>query len=89
MDIISDNADKLKAFSTTRTPDPSYLAGFIDGDGCIYIRKQKATKKGTNDYFQAGIEISQSRTNILQIIALHYGGKLYTQKSKPFFSLLI
>lgn len=80
MDIERDNEIKLKAFSTTQTLDPSYLAGFIDGDGCIYIRKQKAIKEGTNDYFQAGIEISQSRTNILQIIALHYGGKLYSEK---------
>ena len=80
MDITADNATKLKAFATKRTLDPSYLAGFIDGDGCIYIRKEKATKEGTNDYFQAGVEISQSRTNILQIIALHYGGKIYAYK---------
>lgn len=80
MDIITDNSNKLRIYSNGKHLDPSYLAGFVDGDGCIYIRKQTATKKGTNDYFQAGVEISQSRTNVLQVIALHYGGKLYSMK---------
>ena len=79
MDIEADNKDKLNAF-LNKGISPEFLAGFIDGDGNIYIRKQKAIKIGTNDYFQVGVEISQSRTNILQVIALHYGGKIYQSK---------
>lgn len=52
-------------------PSQSYLAGFIDGDGCYFIRKIK------NGY-QSGISISQCRTNILQIIRYHFGGVINT-----------
>ena len=50
-------------------PHPSYISGFIDGDGCIYIRKLK------NGY-QSGINIAQSRTNILQVLQYHFGGTI-------------
>lgn len=50
-------------------PTPSYIAGFIDGDGCIFIRK-------INNGYQSGISISQSRTNILKVIGYHFGGKI-------------
>jgi len=50
-------------------PSSSYIAGFIDGDGCIFIRKIR-------DGFQTGISISQCRTNILQIIRYHFGGSI-------------
>jgi hypothetical protein len=50
-------------------PHPSYIAGFIDGDGCIFIRK-------ISDGYQSGISITQCRTNILQIIRYHFGGSI-------------
>ena len=50
-------------------PNSSYIAGFIDGDGCIFIRKIK-------DGYQSGITITQSRTNILRIIRYHFGGSI-------------
>ena len=68
MNIKQDNLDKLKKFSDS-PPNPSYIAGLIDGDGTIFIRKIK-------DGYQSGISITQSRTNILQILQYHYGGTI-------------
>ena len=56
--IESDNQIHLQRFKN-EPPHASYIAGFIDGDGCIFIRK-------ITDGYQSGIQISQSRTNILQ-----------------------
>ncbi len=66
--IQEDNLKHLNRFKDIR-PNASYIAGFIDGDGCIFIRKIK-------DGYQSGISISQSRTNILQIIRYHFGGSI-------------
>ncbi len=68
MNIKADNIVKLNKYSDY-PPNPSFIAGFIDGDGTIFIRKIK------NGY-QSGISISQSRTNILQILQYHYGGTI-------------
>ena len=68
MNIIEDNKNKIENYKIN-APHPSYIAGFIDGDGCIYIRKIK-------DGYNSGINITQSRTNILQILKYHYGGKI-------------
>ncbi len=64
--IKQDNTKHLQRFIET-PPNPHYIAGFIDGDGNIFIRKIK-------DGFQSGISITQCRTNILQILKYHYGG---------------
>jgi len=64
--IEEDNNIKfLKYFETI--PHPSYVAGFIDGDGSISIFKIK-------DGYNTRISISQCRTNILSIIMHHFGG---------------
>ncbi len=55
-------------------PESSYIAGFIDGDGCIFIRK-------IGNGYQSGISIAQSVTNILQVIRYHFGGSI-TSNSK-------
>ena len=68
MNIIEDNIIKLNKFKVN-PPNPSYIAGLIDGDGEIFIRKIKGG-------YQSGILLTQSRTNILQIIQYHYGGKI-------------
>ena len=68
MNIIEDNKNKIENYKIN-PPHPSYISGFIDGDGCIYIRKIK-------DGYNSGIIITQSRTNILQILKYHYGGKI-------------
>ena len=66
--IEEDNLEKLLRFKTS-PPHPSYIAGFIDGDGCIFVRK-------IADGFQSGFTITQCRTNILQILRYHFGGSI-------------
>ena len=72
--ISDDNQNQLQRFKTT-PPHPSYIAGFIDGDGCIFIRK-------ITDGYQSGISITQCRTNILQIIRFHFGGSITTTANR-------
>jgi len=72
--IKEDNLTHLGKYKL-EPPNPSYISGFIDGDGCFYIRKIK-------DGFQSGISLTQSRTNILQIIRYHFGGSITTTKSR-------
>lgn len=68
MEIERDNIEKMNRFKK-QLPHPSYIAGLIDGDGCIFIRKIK-------DGYQSGITITQCRTNVLQIIRYHFGGSI-------------
>ena len=72
--IEIDNQEKLMKFKTI-LPHPSYISGFIDGDGCIFVRKIK-------DGYQSGFTISQCRTNILQIIRYHFGGSITTSNNR-------
>jgi hypothetical protein len=70
----SDNQIHLDRFKNN-TPHPSYIAGFIDGDGCIFIRK-------ITDGYQSGFTITQCRTNILQIIRYHFGGSITSSANR-------
>jgi hypothetical protein len=72
--IEEDNKQKMEKYKF-HSPHASYIAGLIDGDGCIFIRKIK-------DGFQSGISITQVRTNILQILMYHFGGSITTTKSR-------
>lgn len=72
--IKNDNEKHLHRF-TTIPPPPSYIAGFIDGDGCIFIRK-------IADGYQSGITITQCRTNILQILRYHFGGSITSSANR-------
>ena len=74
MEIIDDNKTHLGRFKNN-PPHSSYIAGFIDGDGCIFIRKIK-------DGYQSGFTITQSRTNVLQIIRYHFGGSITTSSNR-------
>ena len=72
--ICDDNQKHLQRFIYT-PPHPSYIAGFIDGDGCIFIRK-------ITDGYQSGFTITQCRTNILQIIRYHFGGSITSSTNR-------
>ena len=72
--IEIDNQEKLMKFKS-KQPHPSYISGFIDGDGCMFIRKIKGG-------YQSGFTISQCRTNILQIIRYHFGGSITTSTNR-------
>ena len=72
--IVEDNQKHLQRFEYS-PPHPSYIAGFIDGDGCIFIRK-------ITDGYQSGISLTQCRTNILQIIRYHFGGSITSCRTR-------
>jgi hypothetical protein len=72
--IELDNNYHLNRFKTC-APSASYIAGFIDGDGCIFIRKIK-------DGYQSGITITQCRTNILQVVRFHFGGSVTSSANR-------
>ena len=70
----TDNLTHLARFKHVR-PHPSYIAGMIDGDGCVFIRK-------ITQGYQSGISITQSRTNVLQVIRYHFGGSITTSEKR-------
>jgi hypothetical protein len=74
MEIEKDNFEILNRFKK-QPPHPSYIAGFIDGDGCLFIRKIK-------DGYQTGITMTQCRTNVLQIIRYHFGGSITSSTNR-------
>jgi hypothetical protein len=74
MNISEDNKIHLQRFKND-LPTASYIAGFIDGDGCIFIRK-------IVDGYQSGFTITQCRTNILQVIRYHFGGSITSSENR-------
>jgi len=74
INISEDNNINLQRFKN-EAPNASYISGFIDGDGCIFIRK-------ISDGYQSGIQIAQSRTNILQVIRFHFGGSITSSENR-------
>lgn len=66
--IEDDNRMKMDEFKD-KDLDPSYLAGFMDGDG-YYVMTE------SNGYVRYGLYIGQCRTNILQIIHYHFYGQV-------------
>jgi hypothetical protein len=72
--IEEDNQMHLYRFKNN-IPNSSYISGFIDGDGCIFIRKIK-------DGYQSGMSITQSRTNILQVLRYHFGGSITSSANR-------
>ena len=69
-----DNQKHLDRFNKN-PPHSSYIAGFIDGDGCIFIRK-------ITDGYQSGFTITQCRTNILQVMRYHFGGSITSSSNR-------
>ena len=74
MNISEDNKIHLQRFKN-EPPHASYIAGFIDGDGCIFIRK-------ISDGYQSGFTITQCRTNILQVLRYHFGGSITSSENR-------
>ena len=69
-----DNLLQLARFKSM-PPHPAYIAGLIDGDGCIFIRKISCG-------YQSGITITQCRSNVLQVIRYHFGGSITTSVNR-------
>jgi hypothetical protein len=72
--IELDTLKQLQRFKNA-PPHPAYIAGMIDGDGCIFIRK---ILQG----YQSGITITQCRSNVLRIIRYHFGGSITTSANR-------
>jgi hypothetical protein len=73
-DKLEDNNFHLERFKN-EAPHASYIAGLIDGDGCIFIRK-------ITDGYQSGFTITQCRSNILQVIKYHFGGSITSSENR-------
>lgn len=55
-----------------------YMAGIIDGEGCISIYIMRPRKKGKHVYRTAlGVSCYQSDERLMKWIVEHYGGKYY------------
>ena len=53
----------------------AYIAGFIDGEGCITITKSK--KRRTSSYCYAlNVVISNTNLESLELVQRYYGGKI-------------
>lgn len=61
--IVEDNIQKFNKYIET-PPHPSYISGFIDGDGSVSIMKIKGG-------YNPRVSIAQSRTNIIKILLLN------------------
>ena len=62
----------------------SYLAGLIDGEGCISISKQvnNYNNRGRSDYIQYGFRISVTNTSLklMKWLISTFGGVYYTKR---------
>ncbi len=79
LSIENDNNEKMEKYKTLKLND-SYLAGFIDGDGHIFIHKHFKDNEQNNlekQVYRYGISIGQTRTNVLQIIKYYFYGNIY------------
>ena len=59
---------------------PVYVAGFLDGEGCISIRR--AVKNGSDTY-TVFCSISNTNIDILKELNRKYGGRLHIDGRKP------
>ena len=56
----------------------AYLAGFMDGEGCIAIN-EISTRKGS---YKLSVTIGNTNKEILELIQENFGGKLMEHKNK-------
>lgn len=63
---------KIKNGRNTITTDIAYIAGFLDGEGCIRIKK---ASQGGNSYY-IWVAITNSNKSILEDIQKLFGGQV-------------
>jgi hypothetical protein len=56
----------------------AYLAGILDGEGCIYLKKNKP-----HGSIIGAIEIANTSNELATWIMSRFGGKIYFKKSYP------
>jgi len=63
--------------------DKAYIAGLVDGEGCITIAKRKnGNKRGKPWYYQPTIAIGNTDRRLLDFLIPLYGGWITKPKSK-------
>lgn len=64
----------------------AYIAGFLDGEGCISITKAKK-KRSINYTYVLNIVFAQKNPKILKWIQKYYGGRLHKVKKYTQYQL--
>ena len=60
-----------------------YLAGIIDGEGCIGIEFQAANKRCRKvDYYIPRVSVINSSLALIEWLTEHFGGKYHTRKKE-------
>ncbi len=69
------------AYETTpEEGDLGYVAGIIDGEGCLYLRQVKRTKdRGGRTQYNAALTIGMTSVPVLVHVQAVVGGKLLTR----------
>jgi len=65
---------------TYKKEDLAYLAGVMDSDGWITLRKNGRTKMGIRTQFVLKIGVGQTKRTIVDWIQENFGGSIYTEK---------
>lgn len=64
----------------------AYLAGIIDGEGCLSIRKTKNKSKavgGYTDYYKSWMEVGMCHKPVIDFLYKHFGGRCHMYHQKP------
>ncbi len=56
-----------------------YIAGFLDGEGCIRIHIIR--KKNSKDQYALNVGFTQNNIGVLELIQNTYGGRIYKDKN--------
>ena len=60
--------------------DLAYLAGILDGEGCIHIKKNKRKDCPKGVQYQLGVSVRMSSENICRLYQTFFGGRIYQCK---------
>lgn len=63
----------------------AYLAGIIDGEGCIYIGNFSSNKKTGTKNYQTMMEVTNTEKGLIDWLFNNFGGRvsMYTAKQTP------
>lgn len=67
----------------SKTTDLAYLAGFLDGEGCISGTTGGRYKEGRSRPYYTRVVIGQKDPTPLLWIQRRFGGRVFEQKRKP------
>ncbi len=62
--------------------DLAYIAGILDGEGCICISQSSITGKSGRRYFQLGVYVENTNEWLVRWLHLSFGGGLYERKTQ-------